>query len=184
MSINQFNKAILSAIIFSSLIPVSASSRNWNETPQQAADDYAYISDRRGNHEFVTIKWRAAPTVNKDSPTYNILEQYVVISVVHARFQPNGTASFDNISTLEARGADGKLLTLIPRDALPPTAAMLITYWETQAHQTQGQAGSGTKFFVFDAGTVRACEKGELFIPFDDETYTWKTPFPGCPESL
>lgn len=180
MSINQFNKALFSSIILSSLIPVIASSRNWNETPQQAANEYGYISDRRGNHEYVTIKWVAAPIFNKESPTYSLLEQYVVISVVHAHYQPNGTASFDNVSTLEARGADGKLLTLIPKDALPPAAASLITYWETQARQSQGQVGSGTRFFVFDAGTVRACEKGKLFIPLDGETYTWNTPFPGC----
>jgi hypothetical protein len=181
MSINQFNKAVLSSIILSSLIPVSASSRNWNETPQQAATDYGYISDRRSNTEGVGITWFAAPTVKKESSTYNILEQYLVISVVHYHFQPNGTLSFDNISTLEARDSDGKLLTLIPRDALPPAVASLITYWETQARQSKGQVGSGTKYFIFDAGTVRACEKGELSIPLDGVTYTWNTPFPGCP---
>jgi len=181
MSINQFNKAILASIILSSLIPVSASSRFWNETPQQAATEYGYIFDERSNKERVTVKWFAAPSVKKDSSTYKFLEQYLVIIVVHAHHQPNGTVSYDNISTLEARGSDGKLLTLIPKDALPPAAASLITYWETQARQSQGQEGSGTKFFIFDAGTVRACEKGELSIPLDGETYTWNTPFPGCP---
>jgi hypothetical protein len=103
MSINQFNKAILSSIILLSLIPVSASSRYWNETPQQAANDYAYIDDVRSNTDRVEIKWWAAPTVKKESSTYNILEQYLVTSVVHYHFQPNGTVSFDNISTLESQ---------------------------------------------------------------------------------
>jgi hypothetical protein len=91
---------------------------------------------------------------------------------------------FEFNATLEARGSDGKLLSLIPRDALPPAVAVLVTYYETYARQTYGQFGSGTKFFIFDAGTVRACEKGQLFIPFVGETYTWNTPFPGCLESL
>ena len=102
-----------------------------------------------------------------------------MIAAVHGHVQPNGTPFFYDLSTLEARGADRKLLTLIPKDALPPAAASLITYWETQARQSKGQ--QGTKFFIFDAGTVRACEKGELSVPLDGETYTWNTPFPGCP---
>ena len=67
-----------------------------------------------------------------------------MIAAVHGHVQPNGTPFFYDLSTLEARGADGKLLTLIPKDALPPAAASLITYWETQARQSKGQQGTSS----------------------------------------
>jgi hypothetical protein len=43
-----------------------------------------------------------------------------------------------------------------------------------------GPRGTGTRFFLFDAGMVHACEKGGISIPYDGEIYSWDTPFPGC----
>jgi hypothetical protein len=51
---------------------------------------------------------------------------------------------------------------------------------EQMFRQSLGAMGKGTKMFVFDAGDVGSCKKGELDIPLAGDTYTWKTPFPGC----
>jgi hypothetical protein len=58
----------------------------------------------------------------------------------------------------------------------------MITTVEASFRQSSGRLGDGTRFFIFDAGTVRACEKGKISVPYEGETYTWETPFPGCPQ--
>jgi hypothetical protein len=71
-------------------------------------------------------------------------------------------------------------LTPVPRSALPPVAIGTLSTFEATFRQSIGRIGDGTKFFIFDAGTVRACEKGGISVPLAGETYTWETPFPGC----
>jgi hypothetical protein len=63
---------------------------------------------------------------------------------------------------------------------LPPASIGLLATFEAGYRQGLGPRGNGVRFFLFDAGAVRACEKGVISVPFDGETYTWETPFPGC----
>jgi hypothetical protein len=88
--------------------------------------------------------------------------------------------SFDDIDTLEVRDSSDTTLTPVPRDALPPVAIAILVGFEATFRQSLGRLGDSTKFFVFDAGTVHACEKGGISVPLAGETYTWETPFPGC----
>jgi hypothetical protein len=104
-----------------------------------------------------------------------------VVSVVHFHINPpGGTISFDDIDTLEARDGSGQPLVLVARSQLPPAVIGILAGVEAGARQSLGRLGDGNKIFTFDAGTVRACEKGGISIPFAGETYTWDTPFPGC----
>jgi hypothetical protein len=88
--------------------------------------------------------------------------------------------SFDDTDTLEALDGGNKPLAIVPRNELPPAAIGNLSAFEASFRQSLGPLGAGVKFFTFDAGTVRACEKGGISIPFAGETYTWETPFPGC----
>jgi hypothetical protein len=90
--------------------------------------------------------------------------------------------SFEDIDTLEARDGGGNPLALVPRNQLPPAAIGLLAAFEAAFRQSFGRLGDGMKFFTFDAGAVPACEKGGISIPYAGETYTWETPFPGCPQ--
>jgi hypothetical protein len=109
-----------------------------------------------------------------------MLEKYIVISVVNFHTGEGGAISVDNIDTLEVRDDDGKPLTLVSRTELLPTEVGVISVIEATFRQSIGRIGDGTRFFIFDAGMVRACEKGRISVPFAGETYTWETPFPGC----
>jgi hypothetical protein len=172
--------AMLSCVVFSS----SASSRPWKPTPAQVAGDYASITHIRGNGDFVNIGWWASPTARPGTPLVDILEKYILISVGHARrnfSQPASGISFDDIKTLEVLDESGRALTPVPRDALPPASITLLANFEARYRAGLGPRGNGIRFFRFDAGAVRACEKGGIYVPFDGETYTWETPFPGCP---
>jgi hypothetical protein len=157
----------------------SSSSRPWKATSIQIAGDYAQITHNKSSTDIVQIRWWAPPTVMPGTLA-GILEKYIVVSVVHFHVNQGGTMSFDKIGTLEARDGDDKPLTLVARDKLFPAAIGALSSFEAAFRQSIGRLGDATEFFTFDAGTVRACEKGGISIPFAGETYTWETPFPGC----
>jgi hypothetical protein len=171
--------AMLSCVGFFS----SASSRPWKPTPGQIAADYASINHNRGNGDFVMLGWWSVPTATPGSQLAALFEKYVLISVTHSHIdikQPAAGMSFDDIKLLEALDESGKALAPVPEGALAPASIGLLATFEAAYRQGLGPRGKGTKFFLFDAGAVRACEKGEISVAFDGETYTWETPFPGC----
>ena len=178
----NFIGAMLSCVVgFSS----SASSRLWKATPAQIAGDYASINHNRGNGDFVTIIWFASPMAAAGSQLATTFEKYVVIGVVHSHTnfnQPAAGIAFDDIKTLEVRDESGNLLTPVSENELPVASREGLAGYEAGYRRGFGPRGSGIRFFLFDAGTIRACEKGGISIPFDGETYTWETPFPGCPQ--
>jgi hypothetical protein len=161
----------------------SASSRLWKATPSQIAGDYASIFHNRGSGDFVTITWLAPPTATAGSQLVAILEKYVLIAVVHSHTnfnQPTAGITFDDIKTLEARDEGGNLLTPVSENELPTASLGLLAGFEAGYGRGFGTRGGGMKFFLFEAGTIRACERGGISVSFDGETYTWETPFPGC----
>jgi hypothetical protein len=166
----------------------SAVSRLWKALPDAIARDYARIEDGRSNGEMVIVMWFAPPTVRADAPGGNnlvqTLQKYTVILALHARIEnPTGTATFEEINTLQARDANGKPLILLAREDLPPTTVGLLTTLEAFFRQSLGAMGKGLKTFVFNAGNVDACKEGQLSVPLAGEVYTWNTPFPGCARS-
>ena len=166
----------------------TASSRAWKATPEALARDYATILDTRAQGELVVLAWFAPALVPQSAPgaanVSAMLEKYVVLMITHAHLEmPTGKMSFDDIDTLEARDQSQRPLGLVTRDALPPATAGAVTTLEALFRQSFGAMGSGMKTFVFDAGTVHSCQKGELSVPYGGETYTWETPFPGCPQN-
>jgi len=180
MPISRHIKILLLIVAVTGVSFSSASSRPWKPSPAQLAGDYAQINHGKSSNEFVNIRWWAAPTVASGTPFARMLEKYVVISIVHFHTGQGGAISTDDIETLEVRNEDDKALTLVPRTELLPTEIGMITTLQAGFRQSSGRIGDGTKFFIFDAGSVRACEKGKVSVPYAGETYTWETPFPGC----
>jgi hypothetical protein len=131
------------------------------------------------------LMWFAPPTVAPEAPNAAqmraLIGKYVFIGLTHGHFDKTiGTVTFDETNTLEAKDGSGKPLVLVDRSSLPPATLGAVTVIERIFQQSFGAFGRGMKMFVFEAGDVNACEKGELAIPFAGETYTWETPFPGC----
>jgi len=181
MSITQCLNMLLLGVIFSSIVFSPALSRQWKPTPLQLASDYATISHNKSDTDFVNVRWWAEPTVMPDTPLSGLLQKYIMISVVHFHITvPGGALSTEEIDSLEVRDRADMPLTPIPRTALPPTVIATLTGFEASIRQSLGRLGEGTKFFTFDAGSVRACEKGRISVALAGETYTWEAPFPGC----
>lgn len=177
----------LLAAVFSFVGFSSASSRNWKASPEAIARDYATINDNRANGEFVLFMWFVPSMVRPDQSGAQVLvatlEKYVVLMAVHGRLdKTSGTLSFEDIDTLEAKDQMGNPLAVMTRNDLPPTTTAILAAMETLFRQSFGAMGKGMKMFVFNAGAVNSCKKGEMSVPFAGENYTWETPIPGCPE--
>jgi hypothetical protein len=184
MSVSHRFKMLLLGVAILGIPFSPASSRPWKVTPTQIVAEYAQINDANSSTDVVNIRWWASPTVRSGAPLAAIREKYIVVSVVYFHInQPGGTMSFEDIETLEVRDGGGKPLALVPRNELQPTVIGVLAAFEAAFRQSLGRLGDGIKFFTFDAGAVRACEKGGISIPLAGETYTWETPFPGCPSA-
>jgi hypothetical protein len=184
MFIVQWPKLIFIGVMFLYVgFSSSASSRLWKASPSQIAGDYGAINHNRGNGDFVTIMWLASPMAMPGSQIATVFEKYVVVGVVHSHTnvnQPTAGIAFDDIKTLEVRDESGNVLTPVSENELPVANLGALAAYEAGYRRGFGPRGNGIKFFLFDAGTIRACEKGGISVPFDGETYTWETPFPGC----
>ena len=77
---------------------------------------------------------------------------------------PAAGLRFDDITTLEALDGSGKALTPVSEEQLAPASIGLLATFEAGYRRGSGPCGKGTKFFLFDPGTVNACEKGGLSV--------------------
>lgn len=185
--IRHFVGATLAIALIFLMASAPASSRTWKTTPDQLAKDYLTINDARPGGEFILLMWFAPPMVQPQMSGADtlraVLEKYVLIMAVHGNLdKASGTLSFENIDSLQANDQNGKPLNALPRDNLPPTAAGMVAVMEGMMRQSLGSMGKGMKMFIFDAGSLGACKAGGMSIPLAGETYTWKTPVPGCPQ--
>ena len=163
------------------LVATPSFSRPWHPTPNAMAMDYSQIMDNRtAKKELVFVWWLNPPSfATLPSSATELLEKYVVIGAVHAHISPGAVFTFDDIPALDAKSG-GASLTPLTGDAIPPTIAGILTTLEASLGQALGPTGKGLHWFVFDAGPLHACDKGDLSVPLADETYTWETPIPGC----
>jgi hypothetical protein len=163
-----------------SAVSISSFARPWKPTPSAMAMDYSQINDNRGGKELILIWWLNSPSLATLPPSgREVLDKYIVIGAVHGHISPEVVMTFDEIPPLEAKSGSTNL-TSLSGDAIPPSVAGMLTTLETSLGQAMGQAGKGMRWFVFDAGSLHACDKGSLSVALADETYTWETPIPGC----
>jgi len=77
--------------------------REWKPTAQSLAENYAQIVDRRSPHEVVFVMW-LVPELLPDGPesalARQILDDYLVIAVIHADVSELGEFSFRKVEDL------------------------------------------------------------------------------------
>ena len=163
------------------VLAAPASGRSWKPTQTQQALDYLTISHYKAG-EIIILIWLGAPMMTNDAAR-QLFEKNIVIGAAHAHIGTDGTVSFDAIDNLQALDATKRPLAPVTPDSLTPVMAGAMTTTQTIYRQTLGAMGQGIHWFVFDAGTVHACGKGMLSIPYEGEIYTYETPVPGCPKA-
>jgi len=158
-----------------------AQSRPWKPKPSALELDYAQILDQRGTHDSIVIWWLVPPFMERASvEAQELLDEYVVIGIVHAHTLVGGTVSFDPIEGVEASDGAGTPLVRLTGDEIPPLAQGTLATLQAVLPKAFGPIGQGFRWFVFAGGAVHACEAG-LSVAYDGETYTYETPIPGCP---
>jgi hypothetical protein len=179
---------LAAAVTLASLETAPAIARQWKATPEAIARDYATINDTRPGGELVLLMWFVPQMIPPSSPGAEVattmLRKYVVVMAVHGHLdRATLNASFEDIIALQASDQNGRALTPIAKNDLPPASVALLTAMEALFRQSAGALGNGMKLFVFDGAGIDSCSKGRLLIPLADETYTWDTPFPSCQQN-
>lgn len=172
--------AALAVLLMLALLPASA--RPWNPKGATLAQDYAVIVDSRSSRDLVEVFWMAWPMIDGTSPVVReALDRYVIVGLSHGRSDAGGQMVFDKEEGAEAASLDGTALKAIAPDQYPPAVAAAVAAMGSFMRQSMGAMGEGMKYMAFESGAVRACEKGRLSLRYAGETYTYDTPFPGCP---
>ena len=98
--------------------------RLWKPTPQQLAADYLTLIHNKGSEGRVTVSWVAASAAI-GVVFQQLMEKYVVISIVHARTEPDGTTSWDDVQGVQVTDGNGQALKEVPFDEAAPAIAGL-----------------------------------------------------------
>jgi hypothetical protein len=178
------NKSLWIVVALVVLLSTPAQSRMWSKNSVSLAEDYAVITDNRGGGEMVLIFWIAPPIIPKgpsSQTAQDMLYKYVLLGVAHAHVAKDATMTFDPIATPGPRDGNGQPLNFLNENALPPTVVGTLAVFKSAFGRSLGALGQGIQWFAFDSGSVNACKKGGMSVPFAGETYTYHTPIPGCP---
>jgi len=159
-----------------------AVARPWKPTPESLAGDYASIIDSRNPYDMRVIVW-IAPPMSDNAAVAEMLDEYVLIGVARAHISSLGRFTFDKVDRLQVKDSAAQPLPLLTGAAIPPTMVRAVSAMETAFSRALGQLGQGIHWFVFKGGSTHACGNGGISVPFAGETYTYDTPFPGCPRA-
>lgn len=180
----SFAAIALAAFLFFGMYifsPLRAEARTWNGSPAARALDYSEIIDTKPGGMMRVLVWLTPPMVPAaNAQARKLFDQYVIIGAVDTMMQPNGIAEFPPVGSMQAWGANQEQLLLLHGDDLPPTMQGAMVAVRAALSRSLGAMGQHTQWFTFDAGSVRACEPGQLSVLIDGDTYTYDTPIPGC----
>jgi hypothetical protein len=183
--LHRIQSAIAAAMVLAvGLLAPAAGAREWRRTPDSMARDYALIVDARSTHDLVLVFW-FVPQMIPDGPgaeaARRLLQQYVVVGVVHAHTADTGAMTFEDVPAAVMTLQSGEVPARVQGDALPPAAAGLATALQAVFRQSLGNLGQGMRWFYFDGAAVDSCGKGRTTLAVLDENYTYDMPIPGCP---
>ncbi|MCP5371418.1 MAG: hypothetical protein H6907_06745 [Hyphomicrobiales bacterium] len=172
----------LSTALALAAIP-TGQARPWKPSPEALAQDYLMLSHKRSTAESVQVLWVAPPMLprnDQSNTAREVLEDYILLAVIHANTQSTGMMDFVPVANLTLRTLDGTVLQPLDRESLPPTTAGILTVFEQVFTRNLGPLGRGTHWFVFDGKAVPSCGKGGFVVPYAGEEYLYETPVPGC----
>jgi hypothetical protein len=173
-------RALVSALLIA-LLATPAGARLWKPTPEQVTADYVTITHNKGAEGRVILGWMTSLVVPSVA-LKQILDKYVVVSIMHTRQAPGGPVTWDDVQGVQLSDGNGQPLKEVQTDAVPPMLVGLIA--ASDATMRQNSLGKGkVSWTVWEAGSVAVCQKGRLVVNYDGEAYSFDTPLPGCPKS-
>ena len=172
---------VLVSVLLATLLATPATARLWKPTPEQVTADYVTITHNKGTEGRVILGWMTSLVVPSVA-LKQILDKYVVVSIMHTRQAPGGPVTWDDVQGVQLSDGNGQPLKEVQTDAVPPMLVGLIA--ASDATMRQNSLGKGkVSWTVWEAGSVAVCQKGRLVVNYDGEAYSFDTPLPGCPKS-
>ena len=172
---------VLVSVLLAALLATPATARLWKPTPEQVTADYVTITHNKGTEGRVILGWMTSLVVPSVA-LKQILDTYVVVSIMHTRQAPGGPVTWDDVQGVQLSDGNGQPLKEVQTDAVPPMLVGLIA--ASDATMRQNSLGKGkVSWTVWEAGSVAVCQKGRLVVNYDGEAYSFDTPLPGCPKS-
>jgi TonB family protein len=167
------------------------------QTPQEVAQDYVHIMDRRGPDELVSVQWLAPQAMVTTPEWRTLLDKYIVIGVSHVVLPANGETKHEaNDAPPVATDEGGAVLRRFSEQNMPPEIAKLIAYKiglirnatppeevvpkDMHERQIMRSFMSEFQFFAFQNTNVHDCASGRLTVRYAGENYTFDTPILGC----
>ena len=171
---------VLASAVLAILLVTPATARLWKPTPEQVTSDYTTISHNKGTEGRVVLSWMTS-LMAPGPALKQILDKYVVISIMHTRQQLGGPVTWDDIQGVQLSDGNGESLKQVPMDAIPPTLVGLMAASDASVRQNSlGKAK--VAWSIWEPGSISACQKGKLVVTYDGEAYSFDTPLPGCPK--
>ena len=179
---------LTSALCVSSLIAAlgisfTASARNWSRDDAALAKDYSFIDDRRGDGQHVLVVWLNSMLPANEATTQtvrSVLDKYVVIGLSDGRPSSDGRVQYEQISVPALTDGKKSALQRVEPGAIPATDAAALSQAEEMFGHSFGLTNQNVRWFVYNAGPLSACGTGTLLVPYQDETYRYDLPIPGC----
>jgi len=163
--------------------PQPPSARQWRTTPQALATDYAHIIDQRSQREVVALIWLTPMVLPNDAASQlgrELLSQYLMLGIVHADVNLDGTFSFRKVPRLDIEANKSERRSAMDDTTLPPAIAGGLKAVQATFQQLLGPLGRGTQWFVFDGRDLPSCGQGGFVVPYDGVLYNYELPIPGC----
>ena len=172
-------RALVSALLIA-LLATPAGARLGKPTPEQVTADYVTVTHNKGTEGRVILGWMTSLMVPSVAMK-QVLDKYVVVSIIHTRQAPGGPVTWDDVQGVQLSDGNGQPLKEVQTDAIPPMLVGLIA--ASDATMRQNSLGKGkVAWSVWEAGSIAACQKGRLVVNYDGEAYSFDTPLPGCPK--
>lgn len=176
----------LLACVFSTLVLGcnSAAARTWKASELEAAQDYLQVEHGIAGGQQVQIWW-IAPQFLENKPDMQevrvALGDYILVGLLHFSYNDNGVVE-NHLSTLPiARYSGAGDLKPVADKDLSLIMSTFVHAFGKVLKDGLGALGNAMQFYVFDGSGVDSCASEKvLWIDYLGESYSFKTPLPGC----
>lgn len=181
MGLKKFGALLI--VTFLCITNSDAWARKWKPNPYEVAQDYLLIDHGISAQEKVLIFWFAPeyfPDTPQTSALRNMLQDYMMVGVIHFTVSDLGEFEMNNSTELEVELPNSVILNPLSESNLPPLVTSLPDVLKKIIAGGMGKVGSGLKVFIYDGKQIDRCSSGIIKINYLAERYEFQTPLPGC----
>ncbi len=170
--------AILVALAALVLATGAAQARVWKPSPVEQISDYLFIVDPRPDGSQVMIYW-IAPQLAEDREDQARLRAWtrghLLFGIAEMDIKDGSSLMARRVADPDISVGNRKRRVIEQKDFNPDLQRAV-----QHAHDLIGHTGKAFRFFAVQEPNLGACSVGSVQIRYERETYTYRTPAPGC----